>query len=369
VLKEYLNYCEIPNFNTANILAQAIAGSDLNYSIHNELLEIWKRYSNPLFPNFILKTSGSTQGVPRSYSFGPLPDFWINCFEKLTKFPNHNKTILIQNISLTNNTSTALHFFDAHENEPNYSAYLNVPYFNNLTTSQFCSKIAEQENVILSADPPVWLYLNNHPTFVEFITKRKDISLLSTNWEPFYKRLHGVYINDTMINWHNGFNFYTCIHGNKHSYPIFAIDGNNFINLLNLTGFIGSFDDQFSLGGLCNCGKICITDVIPHTEVQIKFNNKYLFSLELAEQLDSCYENLQFIQADGLIHVCYIGIMSNHDRDIIDAFLFNHVRKLRTYQKNTMLKINTKLPTFYKNIHKIPFIQRKNSFASAHLLL
>lgn len=369
MLKEYKNYCELPNISTANALFEVIAKSD--YTNHTELIEIWKRYSNPLFPNLVLRTSGSTQGIPRSYNFGPLPEFWINSFEKLTKFPNHNKTVLVQNISLTKNISSSLHFFNAHDNEPNYSAYLNVPYFNNAITAQLCSKLTE--NIILAADPSIWLYLNNNPIFIDFITKRKDISLLSTNWEPFYKtkylRSQGVYINDTMINWCNGFNFYTCIHGNKHTYPIFAIDGNNFINLLNLTGYIGSFDDQFSLGSLCKCGKICVTNVIPHTEVQIKFNNKYLFNLELVEQLDSCYENLQFIQTDGLIHVCYIGTMSNHDRDIIDMFLFDHVRKLRTYKKNTMLKVNTKLPAFYKNIHKIPFTQRKNHFASAHLLL
>jgi hypothetical protein len=129
---------------------------------------------------------------------------------------------------------------------------------------------------------------------------------------------------------------------------MFIVVGGDVINIVNLTGCVGRMDDLLSIHELCKCGKKVVS-VVPHLAVQPIIDGKMLFNLRLAEELKSQYESLQFIQSD-VVEICYVGNMSNDDANLY-CNLFGDVR----FRCGEVLRVNSKLPVFYKNVHKIPF--------------
>lgn len=359
MLKDYQAFCDNPSITTAHNLLAALLANDLDFSAHQELLSIWRYGCRNTHSSVSLNTSGSTSGKPQPYRFGPLPIFWFEKLEAATKYPSRTKPIQINNRAMAGYRGLqGINLSSAHPTEPHISAYLDASSLYRDTINAICDKLDEFDKpTILTANPNVWLCLTSDELFTQCLIKhRAKIELLSTNWEPFYKtkrlREHGVHINDTMINWWNGVNFYTCRWGNQHAYPLFAIDGNRVVNLLNLTGHVGTLDDLLKVrGDKCVCGKLNIS-VMPHAAVQPKIDGLFIYNLGLVELLRSQYENLQFIQSGDVMDVCYMGEMGEHDRFLIETFLTgSDVR----FWKDTLLRVNTKLPAFYRNVAAIPF--------------
>jgi len=355
MLREYKIFCESPSISRINLLLEALLACDINISAHEELFKIWEYGCRRKHHYIQLKTSGSTSGVQRTYNFGPFPDVWIKKLESITKYPSGLKPILIRNRMVFEPQHEA-HYVVADENELYYSGYITASALNSNITNEICRILdGLTKPFSLMAEPNVWLYLTSHPTFIEYLVNNKSmINILSTNWEAFYKTKHlrsnGVVINDTMINWYNGINIYTCAYGNYHTYPLFAVNGNKVINLLNLSGHVGLNDDLFIVRNTaCSCGKL-IVSMIPHIPVQPTINNSFIYNIQLSELLQSKYENLQFIQLNELIDVCYVGDMNDHDRSLIKNFWGGGEFRFRN---DTIFKISTKLPVFYKNMLKI----------------
>jgi hypothetical protein len=344
MIKEYRAYCACPNLATAKPLLEALLAS--SEPAPPEAFTIWlnRRLSGN---SHTLKTSGSTTGTPRTYKFGPLWSFWLQALEKATKFPDHNKYTLISNRYLTRQTCTDSIMVEPTTKELFINTFISVSHFDDRLVKLFCEELDRLPPAVLLADPNVWLYLTTHPVSKEYFTLNPTKFIItSTNWEAFYKqhdlRAAGVLINDTMINWENGFNFYTCRFGSKHSFPFFLQHGSRVINLVNLCETAGTDDDSLVYGGYCACGKRQVI-FTPHKAVQPNLVNVD----DLAEELESLFNNFQIVQAETT-KICYDGEMSDRDRDRLLRISDNV-----EFWPHMSLMITTKFPVFYKNIARL----------------
>jgi hypothetical protein len=350
LLSEYAAYCALPSPRTALALAEAIANT---HEAPQDSIDVWKWGCRQKHDSVILSTSGTTTGKPRRYRFGPLANYWIPFLERLTKFPDGVKPVLVVNQQISKLTTSSVGFVEyiPAPGEPHIAGYLSISHFDDEMVVRVRNTLNWMRGTVLWGDPNVWLYLTAHHHFQDYIAET-GVRILSTCWEPFFKTkaitARGAVVNDTMINWHNGFNFCTCRFGNRHSYPTFVADGDKAINLLNLTGVVGAVDDLVIERGRCQCGKMTVT-VIPHIETQPRIGKNLLYDLSLVERLDGVYSNFQIVQSNSL-QVHFVGEMSDADRDVIVA----HCGEVE-FVPDSLLRISTKLPAFYLNRHSLPF--------------
>lgn len=357
MLLAYRNYCDSPSNQTAQLLLEALIDSDIQN--HQELIDIWAYGRRKQHGYVQLNTSGSTSGLCRQYTFGPMAEFWIVNLERTIKFPKYNKPIFISsNLLLYPLKKDCVSLMSAPKDSPR-SAYIVTTRFNRRNVDELISKIdgITTNESILWADPNVWLYLTSDNDFCSFLERKSNISLLSTNWESFYKKQrlqqNGVYINDNMIDWYSGFNFFTCKYGSKHALPLFAQNDYGVVNLLNLTGDIIEASDLLVPTSKCICGKTKIA-FIPHLKTQIKsYDGRFLYNLDLVERFQSVYQHMQFIQHQNLISVLYCGEMNEHDKAIINDFITNQGFDCELVE-NKFLKVSSKLPVFYNNLVGVP---------------
>lgn len=161
---------------------------------------------------------------------------------------------------------------------------------------------------------------------------------------------HDIHLNDQMIDWKSGINFYTCIFGQKHFLPIFNIRNKKYKNLLNCSDFVSSQDDFIKIDTKrikCDCGIFrCNFKFVPHYKNFID-GFDYEEILNLRNKLISKTRWIQFIQVQKKIHVFYETNqqekLKKEDIDLIDE-IFNKPR----YIKGKYFKIGFKIPCFWK---------------------
>lgn len=339
MLKEYKQYCDIPSLSHAKDLLEALTATHI---IDNqEFLDLWEHGCRTKHKSVNLTTSGST-GRPKTYPFGPNSEFWLGSLEKLTKWQNKQKPVYIRNrlLSYPNQRSFGVHFEVADPQEPLFSAFLNVSHFDHYNVLCLINILDIIKAECLLANPNVWLYLLADDRFSYYVEKR-GLRIISTNWEPFFKK--SVLVNDTMINWYNGTNFYTCRFNNKHFFPFFAKKQKETINLLNLNKGHWLHDDLLIENGICECGKT-ICHFIPHLKSQPRTQGRLLYEPKLAESLTGRYQNLQFIMRDKP-YALFVGTITQEDRHLIN----DHVGAEVVFLEGKSLKIGQKYPVFYRD--------------------
>lgn len=174
------------------------------------------------------------------------------------------------------------------------------------------------------ARPNIWLYLLRHPEFLDLLIKNKKqiVSLISTDWEPFFPtallKAENIHVNNCMVDWQTGLNFHTCVFGAQHFLPIFVRNNSSYINWLNLDNKnIYNTNDTISIKSLkpirCKCG-------FHKLDIEICCRSHHLIDLTLSEILNSRYKNLQIVKDGASIHIFYStdGIMSSLDVDILN---------------------------------------------------
>lgn len=163
--------------------------------------------------------------------------------------------------------------------------------------------------VAINAPPNFWLYCNSFVSFQDFLIK-KNVTVISTDHSSLLKKKrlinNGVHVNDCMVDYSTGQNFYTCNYNHRHILPIFNYTQKSSVNLLNLfkNNFVKQSGDIFKVGKeyRCDCGhKANKLEFIPHAKYV-----HHLFGLkeQISEKLKGNYLNLQIIQTDGKL-ICH----------------------------------------------------------------
>lgn len=275
------------------------------------------------------------------------------------KYP-HGKGFIIQ-LSLDRSGKTRLSSRGTTGPEPHFNHYL---VFSDLSESKIDFIISDlscflkdHDHITLwNSDQNNLMYLASDNKFCHFmIENSKRINLINTGITAFFKKNRlieaGVHINDNMIDWYSGLNFYTCRHNNKHVLPMFFMNDRVSTNLLNLSrrGEMVIKSDHFEIEPIlaCQCGKRAYNlSFIPHIRVTPTIDNLTFYRPDLAEMLIGSYCNMQFIQtAEKDLEIHYTGKLIDYDREL----LLYHTKPFNViFKSNSVFNVNHKQPVFHR---------------------
>lgn len=211
--------------------------------------------------------------------------------------------------------------------------------------SLLLDKIKGREDVLLDylnkLKNPIGLiglpHVLNELTYV--LESCKNITHLVNVDSPGFIRESTIPVNDQMIHWKTGLNFFTCKFKNKHILPIFLSNNGYFYNLLNISQMKQQDkSDYFKIISFepCQCGRIKANfEFKPHQQNYPGVD--YFNFLKIANQLPRI-EYIQFIYRKNSIQVC-----CPEELDI--QYLFN--QKI-TFNTKQYLQIGRKLPAIWK---------------------
>lgn len=164
---------------------------------------------------------------------------------------------------------------------------------------------------------------------------------------PCFVKTTDHYLNDQMVDWQSGLNFYTCSFGHKHVLPIFLKIDDRFHCLLNMTRWAPPMTDEMVIHEFepCECGRVrAIMTFTPHKRNFI--DRDYNECMNLVNQLESktCY--LQFVQGDG-IEVYSDVPVSEKDAETISRFFGSPA----TFIVGRFFRVGLrKIPAFWKKL-------------------
>lgn len=313
------------------------SGNMFSPEITSQLIGSWEQSKASTANASIFKTSGSMSGSRRDYLFAP--HSVLQSIERFCKHP-HGKvfTILLAN----RNTEFG--------HEPLDEVYDHFLYgrFCPEVVSFFCGvlrdlRLRHGKLAIWPERPNVLLYLNSFAEFRDFIVDQQ-VEIITTGCVPFFKKdellAAGMHINNNMISWFDGLNFYTCRYNRKHCLPIFALD-DGVIFLLNACCRSRQQPDDYfeaSAAGICHCDK---------TAYDLKFRPHVsrlpdIYDEDLAEKLAGHYQNLQFIQTESDLYIYHVGTTQ------LDEDLLRSLSPSVKFVENKAFQVVTKRPAFYK---------------------
>lgn len=352
--KYFLEYYKTGNFNS--LLPYLFSHAE---HIESETLNKIYLKINTCYHEKILYSSGSS-GEISSYIFGPKNI--IGQVEHFNKLQNQNFFV----IKILNNI-----FYN--QKGPYFEFKIKEGFLQNAIVSfsvlniQIIKKIINEienlgttQKICLFGSPHFFLYANSFEFFQDFLVKRK-VMLISTDYLSFYKKEillnKRIQINDCMINWKTGVNFFRCKYNSNHVIPIYLkVSENCIFNLLNLyknDSNILCNDDFFNIevkNQVCQCGlNKCVVDFIPHKNISF-YRNGFL---ELADKLNSHFLNLQFVKKSNFVIDClYIvdGLFHNEDRFLIQNFFFEY--EINFLKNKYIFTGKNKLDFFYVNVNE-----------------
>lgn len=350
MIDNYLEYYTNPTIKNAKRLWESIKESDYREPLDN-LISTRQAIQPKLHLASRYLYSNGTIGKIRSYPIGPHADFWIKRIEDFVKYRTTTKYIKI--LDLLKFTQHKI----ANSSEIDDLCYYITAAADYRQIDRFISELAKFKGHGYSAEPNTWLYLLSLPAFRELLSSQKAICL-STGWDGFYKQPPTtVHMNDNMVNWTTGMNFYTCEHGTRHFLETFATTPSGIVNLLNLAGPpILPVDDFMQISPTvkrCACGRnYREISYLPHFAALPKsIDGETIYDLQLADKLKASYLNLQFIQVGEVVDVLYVSNSNNNlisqDIDMITTFFGS--RGLKTaFKPNKYRSINRKYHVFFR---------------------
>lgn len=326
-------YAKANETNAHNLYENLIAYDFTDYqSFCTDVLPLY-HMADTVGDHFTLESNGSS-GEYRQYLFGPLPRLWLKLVEEYTRKPHGQGSIV-------NLVDCFPEFFDCKHCtllpvEDGITICTKIvtnfsqPSILKILDGAFATLTDQYGELTVLGKPNRFLYLNGLPGWKELVEKYR-LKLTSTGWEPFYS--NSVFVNDTMVNWKTGVNFYTCESGHKHCLPIFVRTSDGYVNLLNLKDKqVRAIDDEWLVGPqkVCDCGKPAIDFVFtPHIDNTIKNSRGIIYKCDMASQLTGSYRNLQFIQEGDTIIVAFCGNMTSNDVSIIERMFDEFAIKMK----------------------------------------
>ncbi len=313
--------------NLVSLLTAIRTFSEKHYSEFNSRIgRLYDRRVRTTEKPYYFRTSGSTRG-PRTYDMAPFGEQIVEVIEHWTKNPLGGHCI---GLAWNYGFSKEQHREDWKWSSSNRGVMRKFVIADWVKRrGQLCEVMrAATSPICLVASPNVVSVLVQHQPLVELLNSRPDKMLLSsTNCDAFYPRLAPV--NNQMVDWFTGCNFFTCRHGSRHFFPTFQqLPDGSCRNLLNLIEH-RSGDDLLRIGSggdKCECGRYAVPiQFVPHVKHAIVQDGVVKNDLLLANRLNTLYRNIQFIQqADGM-NVYFVA--HNHsdaigeaDRQAIEAY-------------------------------------------------
>jgi len=311
LVKKFTEYYSIQSRESVRELLDVIINYDFkNYKEEIEKIhQIWKLKNISTNDVRVLKSNGSV-GKNNIYVFAPLFEDWVIGIENfLRKSDFFNIAIVEYNDFFSIPANKRWH----HEIGANFKCDLKKVF------DVIDSKIEVYDEISLTILPDLLFPLSTNSDFTGFLSSRKKhIKFINNSDMSIFNRNIDIPINDQMINWKSGHNFYCCEFGTKHFLPIFYQG----CNLLNILRQRKDLSDKFIVSDnlkMCNCGKNFYEfDFVSHFDNQITANNRIVDFSQLPNQLNGNYFNLQFLQEKDLIKVFYES--ENCDYSVIKKF-------------------------------------------------
>jgi len=350
VIHSYLEYYSHPTIKNAKRLWESIREYDYHEPL-DDLIAARKVIKPKLHLADRYLFSNGTVGKTRAYLIGPHADFWIKQIEDFVKYRTTRYINILDLLSFN-------HHKIARMPEPiTDDSYYYIAAADYRQIDKFIQELARLGNYGFNAAPNTWLYLLSLPAFREFLSSRQIICL-STGWDGFYKQPPtNIHMNDNMVNWTTGMNFYTCQYGTRHYLQTFAIAPEGIVNLLNLACQpVLPVDDLMQISPVvkrCQCGRnFREISYFPHYIWLPKSSDgEIIYDLQLADHFKASYLNLQFIQIGQTIDVLYISNSNNdlleHDQNIITTFFESHGLET-VFKRDKYRSINRKYHVFLR---------------------
>jgi hypothetical protein len=357
VLENYYNYCHYPTLARAESLWESITDSPGDFfKILDEIYFV--RQTAPPYiskDSLLLYSSGSTGNV-RKYGLGPFGTFWLESVEKKIKNPDNRCHVWVQR-------TVGFHRYKPVVSDGDW-IYDHRVFGNSLDAGELIGALDKLPHpLIVNSTPSFFLALLKDDDFCRWARSR-DCRFSSTVTSSFYPSRLAV--NDNMIDWSSGYNFYHCSHNKRHFLPLFAGTSEVF-NILNLCGESSAPSDLLTMvgeQGLCDCGDwIVPTTFVPHVVTTIQTRDGFLSLKPLADLLEERYESFQVVQRrDDLVDILYIKLdytSMKHDKDIVEDFLRKNGLVLGLYCKNTFFRSSLstdKTEAVVRNIHNRSYL-------------
>lgn len=206
----------------------------------------------------LLKSGGSTSGVPSTYEFGPNFRHIRLAIEGFLRM-SYNKTILIGG-----SPGLEVVLYREEDNWPQFDMQVMCDWGNRVSVEKFFGlfekTFSSHGPINLVALPALWLSLTYDPLFLDWADANspKIGALVNTDSVKCFNKTK-CRTRDQMIEWGSGANFYTCGMGRYHFLPtFFCASPSRCYNLLNVKKNERDFDDFLSIGDevdVCGCGK------------------------------------------------------------------------------------------------------------------
>lgn len=317
LLSSFISYYKTQKFN------QDIIDEILNYDFvdYEDLMSTIAGLKNAIEfqgNHFLVKSNGSMSNSSY-YNFGPDFEHWCPSIEKILRNCFVSLRISHDNIDTEwNHYVRPFVFF----RNGSYCAYLNMSSKRNLVQlNEIIGNLYEKYGCPISicGKPSSWLLVSTSPEIMDSLKSCKPFikSLINEDWELWVKSniRRQFYVNDQMIDWKSGLNFYTCEYNTKHFLPIFHFNKGHAVNLLNLKMSYVKLTDSWQLTGnekICKCGRKYIPfEFISHCKNNLPINKNII------EGFESSYSNLQFLKGNQ-IKVFYSCLGDFKDKDLIE---------------------------------------------------
>lgn len=202
--------------------------------------------------------------------------------------------------------------------------------------------------ITLVARPEVYLGLSKS-SFVKFVEKN-PVRLTSCDTPAYYEEAFENPINDQMVEWRTGLNFWTCSYGCRHTLPIFARVDKKTVHLLNIPKQPRPCDDNYQVVlSSCPCGwPLELTGFVSH------YRHRTEVALPDPGRLQGRYLNIQLLE-DGDPRVYYTPIHESKE----DLALLGRLGELRT--GGFAVGSNSKQPPTWKGPAKVKEIKLPKS--------
>lgn len=212
----------------------------------------------------------------------------------------------------------------------------------------FDAEINRLQPVNIIATPSMWVSLTTHKYAVDTLLKNRSLisTLCNSDHELFCKNL-SIPINDQMVDWTSGGNFYTCTAGRKHWLPFFVHTDGKVNNLLNLASDYATSNDSWHFGATeeCPCGKTRMDfSFTSHIDQNIPSTR---ISRDWLNELHDEYNHLQFYEFSDGIRVFYSVSGEFTDQPEIEARL-RSVYGSVTFYENMAMACGRKFYNFWR---------------------
>lgn len=326
MIKSYSLYLDNPDWSNARRLIHDLGTGQYDLSESGVLLDLYLAH-----PEYQLNWIFLRSNTHAVYQFGPYPGM-VKAIERILEQSAHHVYCGINP------------YLDVNNQDIKLVRYLHPDHISRLIGLMRCGGHRP-----FSISPGCLLYLARCDEFIERYIKYFPGRAIITTGEPSLfditaLRKNGIYVNNKMVNWKTGVNFFTCRYGVRHHLPIFAHRDGRYYNLLNLFNKDGyPVDDFFEIVGpqyWCKCGRLAIPfRFIPHIANCPLLDGQPYYRPDLATKFVGHYYNYQIIQVGNTNHIYYIPLSDVFD----DPELPNQV-----LHKGYACVIGRKRPSFWR---------------------